>query len=553
MIPPVWTRRIADEFWSGPVTPLTYSLLAETMADHMVRRTLRQAGLPTLAEAPVLRLHASHVYVNGTLLVAVVNLLPPVLRTEGLIQLLPPSLRGRLEPSSPLAATVRTAATVLRFALREPAWSPWQRAAAFDQACATIRTRLSGPVASGGDVETAALYAQMTETRAALGTYLETVSWGVVFAYVFYHLVHELARRWAPGLDAERAALTIGLPGVASLDAAREVDALGATLAADPRLLAEIEAAPAAAATTVLAAHATANAQLRAILERHGHRLTGRDLACPTWHEAPEIVLGLALRAAEASPRATLLATAEQRRQAATARIEAALSSGVAGVVRLQAFRAALAAAQRYYVLRENMRYYADFFLARLRRAGLAIAGELVDAGRLARLDDVWLLDFDELGGALVEAESLAARVDGRRAALARDRASAPPLVLDAAPATDATDDAGGAPLVLAGECAAPGRCRGRARVMHGPGDFTTFVPGEVMVAAYTDPGWTPILELAHGLVLDTGGQLSHGAIVARELGIPALVNAAGATRTIRDGDTLDLDATAGVVRVVRA
>src|SRR6185369_4947197 len=94
LTPPVWSRRIADEFWSGPVTPLTFSLLAETMADHMVRRTLRLAGREDLAAEPVLLRNASHVYVNGALLGAVVGLLPDVVRSEGLLALLPPNVRA---------------------------------------------------------------------------------------------------------------------------------------------------------------------------------------------------------------------------------------------------------------------------------------------------------------------------------------------------------------------------------------------------------------------------------------------------------------------------
>jgi pyruvate,water dikinase len=89
--------------------------------------------------------------------------------------------------------------------------------------------------------------------------------------------------------------------------------------------------------------------------------------------------------------------------------------------------------------------------------------------------------------------------------------------------------------------------------VVRDTADFAAFAPGDIMVAGYTDPGWTPVLELACGLVLDAGGQLSHGAIVARELGIPALVNVEDATRTIRDGDELELDATAGLLRILRS
>ncbi len=553
MTVPVWTRRIADEFWSGPVTPLTYSLLGETMAEHMVRRALRQAGQDDLAREPVLRLHASHVYVNGSLMAAVVSLLPPVLRTEGLLSLLPPAVRSNLKETSALSATVHTTTTVLRFLLREPAWSPWQRATAFAHACKAISSRFAAPVAAGRDVTPRTLHAEMAAVRTALGTYLETVSWGVVFAYVFFHLVQELCRRWAPGLDAEHAALTVGLPDVASLDAAHEVDALGALLATDPALHARARAAPGDTVAIIRAAGGAPAAALGAILERHGHRLTGRDLACPTWREAPEVVLGLALRAAEAPPYTTPLATAERRRVLATARIEHAIATGTAGIARVQVFRVALAAAQRYYVVRENMRYYADFFLARLRELGLALGARLVADERLAAAADVCLLDFAELGRALAEPASLAALVAERRAALARDTCVPPPLVFagDAHATAPVPPDAG-APLTLAGECAAPGRCRGRARVVHTPADFVAFAHGDIMIAAYTDPGWTPILELARALVLDAGGQLSHGAIVARELGIPALVNVEGATRTIHDGDELDVDATAGVVRILR-
>ena len=91
--PPIWTRRIANELWSGAVTPLTYSLLAEPMAEHMVRRPLRTAGLERLAELPVLRHHASHVYVNATLLAETIRLLPSGLQSEGLLALLPDAAR----------------------------------------------------------------------------------------------------------------------------------------------------------------------------------------------------------------------------------------------------------------------------------------------------------------------------------------------------------------------------------------------------------------------------------------------------------------------------
>jgi pyruvate,water dikinase len=549
-VQPIWTRRIADEFWSGPVTPLTYSLLAETMAEHMVRRVLRQAGLARLGEEPVLRRSLSHVYVNGALLAEVVSLLPPVLRSDGLLHLLPPEVRERLMPTSTVTATVRTVEMVARFALQEPSWSPWQRAAAFESICTAVRTRFGVERPPLSDEPLARILDDLRAARAELGRYLEGVSWGVVYAYVFYHLLRELCRRWAPGREADHAALTVGLPDVASLEAARDVAGLGRLLSSDRMLADTARADPDSAARAVAAGGGAAGEALRAIVDRHGHRLVGRDLSCATWHERPDIVVGLAVRSLERQPPED----AARRRLDATARVEAAVAGGSAGALRVRAFRAALAVAQRYYVVRENMRYYADFFLARMRELARAGGHRLVAEGRLGAADDVFFLALEELDEPA--AASLGARAAERRQALCRDAASPPPTTLDAQerPEPEPAVRADGAgPLTLRGECAAPGTCRGRARIVRETGDFTSFAPGDVMVAGYTDPGWTPVLELACGLVLDAGGLLSHGAIVARELGIPALVNVADATRTIRDGDELELDATAGYLRIVRA
>ena len=71
---------------------------------------------------------------------------------------------------------------------------------------------------------------------------------------------------------------------------------------------------------------------------------------------------------------------------------------------------------------------------------------------------------------------------------------------------------------------------------------------GEILVTQATDPGWTPVFPLVSGLVLEIGGQLSHGAIVAREYGLPAVVNVAGATRHIHDGQIIIVDGTNGCI-----
>ncbi len=82
-------------------------------------------------------------------------------------------------------------------------------------------------------------------------------------------------------------------------------------------------------------------------------------------------------------------------------------------------------------------------------------------------------------------------------------------------------------------------------------GGRETLRPGEILVAPFTNPGWAPVMVTAAAMVVDTGGLLSHGSIVAREYGIPTVVNAGGATRVIRPGQRIRVDGARGVVELL--
>jgi pyruvate,water dikinase len=99
----------------------------------------------------------------------------------------------------------------------------------------------------------------------------------------------------------------------------------------------------------------------------------------------------------------------------------------------------------------------------------------------------------------------------------------------------------------LRGTPASPGAVTANARVILSP-QGARLEPGEILVAPSTDPGWTPLFLTAGGLVMEMGGMMSHGAVVAREYGIPAVVGVAGATERITTGQRLTVDASAGVV-----
>jgi len=555
----VWSRRIADELWSGVVTPLTYSMLADRMAEHLARRRLSRAGLAAASTRPVFRLVRGRVYVNATLVAEVMRELPSSFVSEGLLELLPQGLRQDVRDSRRHVLSAQTIGTVLQLTRSEKAWMPWSRAELFRREAAAVGPELAAlalpPTAAPDEILRA-----LVRVEERLAGYLEVVSWGMIYAYVFFHLTAQMLERWAPEESASIAQLTSGLPGIRTFEIHDELIACADFVRRDGdlrRLVLEADALDIVARCRRGELGRFGEA-VGGILARHGHRLIGRDLGFPTWQERPEVIVEMIRKLVRASP----LASAEERhekREALRERVLQRISAGRGGIVRREIFLRGLAWCQEYYAVRENMRYYADAFLAAFRVLALAGSDRLVRGGALSDRDDVFYLTECELRAAL---EDLAA---GRRASTAfREGARARRREYDGfrvsfSPEVLAGDDEGlesarpqrspGA-VLLRGLGVSPGRVQGPARVVRTVDELQALRAGEVIVAPMTDPSWTSLLALGGALVLEIGGLLSHGAIVARELGIPAVVDVTSATALLATGDLLAVDGSAGTVGV---
>jgi pyruvate,water dikinase len=202
---------------------------------------------------------------------------------------------------------------------------------------------------------------------------------------------------------------------------------------------------------------------------------------------------------------------------------------------------------------REMPRFVAALLLAQV-RVHLWFAGEeLASKGRLSHAADVFFLTLAEAHEALAGTD-LQATIDERRAAYIREsRRRHVPLVLlsDGTQPSALPQRATLTEGVLPGTAAARGRVTARARVILDLQD-AELVPGEILVAPSTDPGWTPLFLTAAGLVMEVGGAMAHGAIVAREYGIPAVVGVPQATERIKTGDRITVDGAAGTVVIER-
>src|SRR5262249_43588190 len=109
------------------------------------------------------------------------------------------------------------------------------------------------------------------------------------------------------------------------------------------------------------------------------------------------------------------------------------------------------------------------------------------------------------------------------------------------------------AAVLLRGTPGSPGVAEGQVRVIRDSREFGRLLPGEVLVAPFTNPAWTPLFQRAVAVVVDTGGAASHAAIVAREYGIPAVMGTAEGTRRLADGERVRVDGSRGIVSGVGA
>jgi pyruvate,water dikinase len=223
------------------------------------------------------------------------------------------------------------------------------------------------------------------------------------------------------------------------------------------------------------------------------------------------------------------------------------------GALRARLVRFALHRARQLAGLREVPKYYMIVALGAIRRELARVGAELTRRGAIDAAEDVFFIDLVEARAALLGGD-MRALVAARRVAYEAElrRRHVPSVILsdgtEPEVATLAAREGDGA---LVGTAASAGAVTGIARVILDPVG-AHLEPGEILVAPSTDPGWTPLFLTAGGLVMEMGGANSHGAVVAREYGIPAVVGVAQATRHIHTGQRVTVDGTAGrVVPVV--
>jgi len=313
------------------------------------------------------------------------------------------------------------------------------------------------------------------------------------------------------------------------------------------------------------------NPQLRGLvrdwLDRYGFRGSGELLLTePSLAERPEQLLPLLQRYVQATldNDASSPGTTFDKQKAAREAMTARYRGGFSPILR-PVFDKLVSATQQSVKFRERARFRQALLYSRLRSLALACGRTLTQTGTLENIDDVFFLTFNELLLLLTNGWSSPTEprscIQNRRAEhAAQSKLEMPDVFTLVAGHTVTTKDFPSGHVetahsnhdgMLVGVPASAGVVQGRAAVLEGLADADRLQRGDVLVARQTDPGWAPLFFLVKGLVLERGGMLSHGSILARELGIPSVVGVNQAMMRIHHGNQIIVNGDAGHVECV--
>lgn len=550
----VWSNVNVGEALPGVATPLTWSVLSE-FSDRGFRSAFGALGCRVPRDAELVASFRGRIYLNLTDFMSIAAQVPG-LRPEVLLAL------GGGDASGPVAQALdrpRASAFLLRapFAIARQLRESFrlaEKVRRFEQAFSEERQRLSAidyRLLSGGGLDRVLL---RTERLLDTTGQMMLTLYGHLLAGVLGLRALLTASTGPDALRLERELLT-GLSDVESATPGLALFHIAEMARAEPAVQAAlVERDPSDLRVSELPEGPTRRA-LERFFRGHGHRgAREAEIASPRWSEDPTLPFATLRAHLRRQSDAINPIDVERRQRAVRDRAVDELEGRLSLPVRLVA-RHLLAFVQRYTRLRERMRARVVQVLGLYRRVALDASRRLDVLQPGLGPDAAFFLSVSELHAFLrSDVKALGHLIRRRRMQFERDCAlpdppqtfiGFPPPVPASAP-KQAAD-----PRTLHGLAASSGVVRARARVLRSPVEASALRPGEILVAPYADVGWSPLFLVAAAVVTDLGGPLSHAAVVAREYGVPTVVNVANATRLIRSGDRLEVDGAAGRVRLL--
>jgi phosphohistidine swiveling domain-containing protein len=373
-----------------------------------------------------------------------------------------------------------------------------------------------------------------------------------------YRLLGALLKRYYEAdTDEVVAKLISGVTGNVTMETNKRLWDLAQIARSNPAVGAVLRDNPAAQARRLLQTTAGGGEFIREMdrfLDEFGHREVHMDILYPTWNEDPEPVYSFIrsyLDADEAQSPYRQQERLIREREQLTLMVMKDVEKSLSGRLFLApVFKWILKQTQVHTRERDTMHFEMTRLFPPIRRLMLELGERWQARGLLDKSEDVFFLEINEMMAMAKSPQPMQDKVRaGQDAFQYAQRHACPDIIRQG----EEIYSAGGSAVEigasgLRGVAGSPGVATGVTRIIRGPEEFSRLKKGEILVAPITNPVWTPLFAVASAVITEVGGILSHGAIVAREYGIPAVMSVVGATSLLHDGQRITVDGTKGLV-----
>ena len=548
----LWTRGYGDEYWADATTPMFFDVMGKMLTKYVNHEGAKMMGYKDLTSGPLIKLHKSRAYFNTWVLERVFSYYPRFVRSKELLNYFPlkdqeriskyPAHMGKAVWSQVRVMFLDPDGSMLR---TDRAYKKW--AQGFMEVCKefdeTDLTKLS-------DQELFDLYKNVE--KASIKHY-QLIRYGMVSHSIATNLmVKNWLIKWIDDKDgAYYAGLISGLENNKTVETNIGYSEMAKTVRNDPELKSKIDSMTSEEFVDWLESQDNKlREQFDDFIDTYGHRSNTREMYYPRWRENKPYVIDVVRLLSQSE---SDLKELEQQRRKERLELEKEVKrkirrSGITGIFRSALYGIVLKLAQKYLTFRENQRFYLDHILFRERLAILEMGRRLAERGVIPTRDDVFFMFENEaldtfISGTTEPAKDIAAR----KANFFKYTHVLPPKFLKNGIDFDDTIAIDSSNSVY-GTASSPGVVTGRIHVIESIEGLSEIEDGDILVTSNTDPGWTAAFSRLGGLITETGGILSHGAVISREYRIPAVTAVMGATKLFKTGQTVTVDGNDGII-----
>lgn len=553
-----YSRVQAEQFYSGPVTPLFFSIFRRIFTEYYLKESIESLKLGLKVDEDLMVRYKNYLYVDTSIVEFALSMIAGRKSIEGFLEIVPRDIRDDLKKKNGGSLVSVLFKILVHILPRRELWISNLDEKFKTEVVPKILERLHD-LEDPGSLDDDQLTDHYLELMNIMELHVSISKWGLaLYSIPLMGAADDLLRR--KGLSGYLPDLVSGFEDNRTKDAANEIKHLAEIARRDEWIL------------EVLSHDQDGYVDHRRELERiekgdrfieyfentlrmHGHRRISRDIFHPSWRDDPDIPFSILRKLAisdEGCGSDRNRISALQKRNAAVTKIRSRLA-----VKERLAFRIITRYLNRYVEFREFQRFYLDLILAGFREFILEVSNRAVEKGVLDHNEDIFFLKIDRVLELIEGRYSEGIKEEAEFNRISFENENGIPgrylrngISFDDVQTKKKSMDVEKGKMIV-GQPVSSGAHKGKTIIMKELNDVPPLCKGDILVTKFIDPGQTHLFLMAGALVLEVGGLLSHGAILAREFGIPTVAGIRNATEMFIDGQRVAVDGTKGTVTIL--